>query len=881
MGRIARVIDAVEQARTALVVDDDPDVSDVCALILNTAGFTVVQTSTGTQALALIADRLPSVVILDYVLPDLDGIEVLRRLRSDPAAALVPVVMVTARSHERDRLLAWDAGATDFLVKPFQGAALVAAVERALIAAQDPRRPRPTTDHIHRSHLAAIVASTQDAVIGKSLDGTITSWNEGAVALYGWHEEEAVGSSISMLAAPGHESEMEEILAQIRAGQALASFETVRLHRDGRRIHVSLTVSPVHDESGLVVGASTIARDVTERVREEIRFRGLVEAAPDAMVVVDEDGLIELVNRQVEILFGYPRAELQGRPVEVLVPGRFRGRHPERRRQYAARPTPRGMGTGLDLFGLKADGTEFPIEISLSPLHSDLGISYAATIRDGTERRRAEARFRGLLEAAPDAIVGVDDHARIVLVNQQAEGVFGFDRSELVGQSVELLVPGAAAQFASGPDDSDAIRRRSLDMVGRRRDGSEFPAEISLSTLDTDTGSIVSASIRDATERKRAEERFRGLVESAPDAMVIVATDGSITLVNAQTEKMFGYDRSEMVGQSVDLLVPLRYRGAHPGFRGAYTDNPRVRAMGAGLELYALRKDGTEFPVEISLSPLASDEGVTISAAIRDVTDRRRAEEALALAFAREKEAAQRLREVDRLRNDFLSTVSHELRTPLTAIKGFSEWLSESWETTAEVRRREILERIRHAGNRLDFLIQDLLDFSRVERGNLKLDVRAHRLIDIVSDTIAHLASALESHTVEVDVDEAALVEADQSALERVLENLLTNAAKFAPPGSQIEISSLSGGEYVVLAVRDHGPGIPESEHDKIFDRFYRVADTAAAHPGTGIGLAIVKQFVEAQGGRIELVSAPGSGSEFRVHLRRAAPSGERADAES
>jgi len=866
-----------------LVVDDDPDVALLSQLHLEAAGFPVSIVGTGTEAIEHCRRSRPMAVVLDFMLPDLDGLQVLARLKDDPETVAIPVVMLTARTDERDQAAAWEAGVAEFITKPFDGAHLVHAVEVALSeaeagAALDVRRaealerlraPDPDTNR----QLAAIIEGTDDAVIAKTLSGRIISWNSGAERLYGWTAEEAVGQPISLLAPPGLEDEVPAILRRIADGERVPPYETLRLRNDGRTVLVSLTVSPIKDTSGRVIGASAISRDVTERNRVEQRFRGLIEAAPDAIVIVGTSGLIELVNAQTEALFGHPRESLLGQPVEILVPHRYRERHPEHRSKYAEHPRTRPMGAGLDLFGLRADGTEFPVEISLSPLETDEGVSFAATMRDVTERKQADAKFRGLLEAAPDAIVGVNSDGAIVLVNAQTEVLFGYAREELVGKPVEILVPESlrARHPLHRQHYFDEPRTRAmgdgLDLVARRKDGTEFPAEISLSSIDTEDGLLVSAAIRDVTERKRAEARFRGLVEAAPDAMVIVDEEGLIGLVNAQTVALFGYDAPELIGRPVEVLVPKRFRARHPDHRRAYGVHPRVRPMGASLELYGLRKDGTEFPVEISLSPLETDQGVTISASIRDVTERKKAAEFQAAVIEREREASRRLREVDRMRSDFLSTVSHELRTPLTAIKGFAEILAESWANIPEERKLEFVQRINQAGSRLDHLIQDLLDFSRLERGQLKIDLQPHLAAALVEETLRRVGSGLDQHQVRVDLPESLWVLADKTAMIRVLENLLTNAAKFAPAGSPISIEAVQQDHTVLLSVRDDGVGIPPEHHELVFERFHRVPETAASQPGTGIGLAIVKQFTEAQGGEVSLESEPGHGSRFTLHL--------------
>ncbi len=266
----------------------------------------------------------------------------------------------------------------------------------------------------------------------------------------------------------------------------------------------------------MAIGISAALLLQQQQLREQdktrdILFRNLLDSAPDAMVIVNERGHIELANKQVEALFGYKKSDLIGRPIEVLMPERFAQAHVGSRNGYFASPVTRSMGQNIDLRALKQNGQEFPVEISLSPLETDQGLLVSAAIRDVSERREADAKFRNLLDSAPDAMVIVGDNGEIVLANKQTESVFGYSQDELVGQPIEILMPkrfqGKHAHHRQSFFVTPIVREmgRNLELFGQKKTGQEFPVEISLSPLETKEGLLVSAAIRDITERKDKE----------------------------------------------------------------------------------------------------------------------------------------------------------------------------------------------------------------------------------------------------------------------------------------------------------------------------------------------------------------------------------------
>ena len=479
-------------------------------------------------------------------------------------------------------------------------------------------------------------------------------------------------------------------------------------------------------------------------------------------------------------------------------------------------------------------------------------------------RQITDPLIAGLLEAAPDATVCVDSGGQIVLVNAQAERLFGYPREELAAQPVEILVPDSIkaghpalrARYATDPQPRQMDA--GLDLSGRRRDGTTFPAEISLSALDTDQGILITAAIRDVTQQRQADARFRGLLEAAPDATVCVDSGGQIVLANAQAERLFGYPREELAGQPVEILVPDAIKAGHPALRAGYATDPQPRQMGAGLDLSGRRRDGTTFPAEISLSALDTDQGILISAAIRDVTQQRQARDDL-------RRTNQNLQQLG-------YSIAHDLRTPLRALAGFSDALMEDYGDTLGGDGRDYAQRIEAASQHMGHILDDLMDLSRISL--IEISLQPVNLGAEAATIATDLQRQDPARSVRFTIQQQAWAIADRTLIREALRNLLGNAWKFTTDRdcAAIEFGMTAAADARVCCyVRDNGAGFDPAYADKLFTPFQRL-HTTREFPGTGIGLASVRQIVDRHGGRTWADGAVGHGATFSFTLQAAEP---------
>jgi PAS domain S-box-containing protein len=496
--------------------------------------------------------------------------------------------------------------------------------------------------------LSALMDNLSDAFIATDMDLNIVHWNNAARVMYGWSSDEVLGRSIQEVIKTEYlDGDAGSALQQIMIDGVWIN-QVVQSRKDGGKISVHSTVSIMKSDTGQMVGLTAVNRDITEQKMSDERFRQTFESAPNAIILVNQKGDIVQVNSQVEKYFGYQPEELIGQSVDRLVPQRYSTVHPGHRTGFFSKPQVRPMGVGRDLYALRKDGSEFPVEIGLAP-------------------------------------------------------------------------------------------------------------------IITQDGTLVCATIVDITERIQADERFRLAVEAAPNAIIMVDQTGNIILVNSQVEKYFGYQRNELIGESIDRLVPQRYTDIHPEHRAGFFSSPKMRAMGVGRDLYALRKDGSEFPVEIGLAPIDTHGGMYVLSTIVDITERKRTEE-----------------ETSRLNKEleaFAYSVSHDLRAPLRGIDGFSGMLADKYASVLDEKGVHYLSRIHANVKRMGQMIDDLLLLARMtshdlRRENVNISTIANEILD-------ELLSQTPGRSISFEVEEQIEDWCDTGLIRIVLQNLLGNAWKF------------------------------------------------------------------------------------------------------
>ena len=597
--------------------------------------------------------------------------------------------------------------------------------------------------------------------------------------------------------------------------------------------------------------------DSAESLDQE-RYRAFFEESMDGVLFTRPDGTVLKANPAACEILLLTEAEICARG-----------------RAGLADPTDEAWAAGIaerrrngrfrgDLRMLRGDGSTITVEATSRVFGGADGTTHTCVVfRDITERlrlteelRNADAvaratttRLQELLEQASDPIFVADLEGRYTEVNEAACRMLGFSREELLGKTIVDLIPDVDRERLWRTREEllmGGVRVDEWTLV--RKDGAAVPVEVSAKILRDGRWQAI---VRDISERKRAEEervrasrRVAEILEAAPDAVVVCDAEGRIVVVNEQTWRLFGYEREELLGRSVDELIPERFRDRHLEHRAAYAAAPQTRPMGFGRQLTGRRRDGFEFAVDITLATITSDEGPLVLVFVRDVTERERRE---------------------RAEREFIANAAHELRTPLAGIVSAVDVLQGGAAAVPEQRER-FLDGIAGEAARLTTLVRALLLLARIESQQETIALERVELRPLLGEAARQFDTAADVETV-VECPRGLAVQANRVLLEAAIRNLAQNASRHTRHG-QIKFRGTGSADgTVTIEVRDSGRGMPPDVQDRVFERFFR---PASDREGFGLGLPLVREIVRALGGKVEIESEPDLGTTVRLHLEGA-----------
>ncbi len=846
----------------------------------------------------------------------------------------------------------------------------------------------------YHARLVALVESSSEAIISETLDGIITDWNPAAEQMYGYRAAEAIGQSITCIIPPDRRHELPPILAAIERGVALQSFETVRCHKDGTCLDVSLTISPIKDQTGRIVGISVTGRDITAQKRLEAhqaQLAAIVESSEDAILSGTLDGTVTSWNPAAETLFGYTRDEVMARPFLPFLRPEVRARLTEGLSRIERGDHLRRYETEI----IARDGTHKAVSISLFPVKNKAGsvVSAASIIQDITERKRLEsyrAQLAAIVESSDDAIVGRDREGAIMTWNRGAAALSGYSAEEVIGKRMPELFPAEHQQEF----DENFVRIRDGESVKRYetellcKDGRRVPISLSISPIRATDGTILgsAAIVQDITEHKRLQAyqaHLAALVESSSDAIVGRSLDGVITSWNPAAQALYGYTTEEVLGLPAIACVP-------PDRLAEFAANVEKVRRGESVKHYEttlLRKDGTPIDVSMTMFPVSDQTGPIMGMAIitQDITELRRARLALQESEARlrsifetiddavwsmdlpslkmfylspaaaritgrpleafrqntaqlidflhpddvnqiaegieavviagslnietrvvrpdgelrwvnvrawlirdeqgqplriegitsditdRKLAQKRALELDierervRLLSDFITGSSHDLRTPLSIISSGVYLMARLDDPE---KRQASAERVERQVQFLTTMIDELHQMVTLERLS-HLDLVPVWLNSCVSDLAAGYSPKKPHVTVVcVPAPSPLKIMGDPIYLSQALTHLLDNAVRYSRPDGEVQVrTALREGE-VIVEVEDRGIGMSPEHLEHIFEHLYKANHARTrTDEGAGLGLALVRRIMDLHQGHITVHSQLEVGTVIALHF--------------
>ena len=908
----------MEQSRPAgiLAVDDDERNLRYLEALLAAEGHTVRTATSGEAALAAVAAQLPDLVLLDIMMPDMDGFEVTRRLKGDARSRSIPIILVTSLEDRDSRLKGLQAGAEEFLCKPVDRAELLVRV-RNLLRIKELNDFLADHNRILEEQVAARTAELRDSDaryrrITEGLtdylytvrieNGRVmeTKHSPACVAVTGYTAEEFAADPYLWLRMilPEDRDLVTQRVHHILAGNDGSSIEHRITRKDGETRWISDTTILFKDAAGKLLSYDGVIQDITERKlaeaaveRERNRLDAILKTASDGIHILDIEGLLLDANDTFLNMLGYDRTAI----------GRLHISDWDVKTDWET--IQMGFKTLIAQHDAmlietqhnRSDGRILDVEINTCAIRIDGRDQIYASARDITERKRGELALRlerdrnqQYLDTVQSFMVALDVEGRITMINRAGCKLLGYEESELLGRNwFEACLP-----LPTVSDEVLSIFQRMMtgklslveyyDNPVLCRDGRQRQIGWHNAALLDAAGHFVGtlSSGQDITEHKLAEEQIRKLslaVEQSPESIVITDLDGRIEYVNEAFVRVTGYSREELIGGNPRIL------------QSGHTPQETYAALWAALaqgrvwtgEFYNRRKDGSDYVEYASITPIKQADG-SIShyiAVKEDITEKKRAGAELdQYRHHLEEIVKKRTRELvkakaaadaaNQAKSAFVANMSHEIRTPLNAILGFTYLLERD---AVDPAQREKAGKISSASQHLLSIINDILDFSKIEAGKLQMASADFALDRMLDDVAAMIGPKLREKRLELVVDRDELppvLLGDATRLAQALLNYLSNAVKFTERGTiSLRLSMSEETETDLLArfeVADSGMGISKKHQAHLFEAFEQVdASTSRRHGGTGLGLAITRRLAHLMGGEVGVDSTLGQGSRF------------------
>jgi PAS domain S-box-containing protein len=703
-----------------------------------------------------------------------------------------------------------------------------------------------------------IAATTHDAIWEWNLETGEIWGNEMHQQLYGLTSSDPVPTE-EMWKKRIHPGDRKEVIQDL--AEALASDKNVWIKE--YRFLVQDEYKDIYDRSYIVRSASGkpvrimgSMMDITERKKAEIKFRDLLESAPDAMIIANEKGEIVLVNHQTEVIFGYKKEELISKSIELLVPADSHKGHAARRARYFRNPGTRAIGSGFELFAVKKDGSKFPVEISLSPLETHEGKLVSAVIRDITQRKKAEEelriseqRYRSLIEQASDAIMITDQTGNFLDVNSSFCEMLGYEKKELLKLNARDLID--PNQLKKEPLRFDKLLRGEHVFSHRgmlHKNGTIIEVEANVKMIPD--GRIVAIA-RNITERIKTEQAIRNseetrrlIMNSAMDAIIVMNTEGRVTSWNPQAEIIFGWKEKEVVGKLLsDTIIPVYLKEQHKRGLANYLQTGKGPVLNKLIEIMAVSREGKEFPVELSIVDIKQGGEIFFCGFLRDISGRKHAEEKLKQSYEDIRRLASHLEKVrEEERINIAREIHDELGQQLTVLKMDISWLNKKMKENDPGTRQKIQELLKV----IDHTVNTVRRISSELRPSILDDLGLVAALEWQSQEFKN-HSGIKTKFVS-KVDEIKIPGGVATTLFRIFQESLTNVARHADATTVEAVLSMEK-EKIKMTITDDGKG------------FY----TDRIENKKTLGILGMRERATLMGGEYKIISTPGKGTQIQV----------------